>query len=159
MLAMDSSHFLAIAEMAPNLSSKSAKFVAKASDVMKVRGKLLMDSVFSATTTNVLRRRSARASLAVLSESMAKWSVLTKVIKSSIVTVGRNSGAFVKSERCVGRCTVVCCDIDGEIGVEVGVLAGGEGPSIVQIGRFVAVGEGMSYVMVSWLKLGKIRVA
>ena len=57
------------------------------------------------------------------------------------------------------RCTVVCCDIDGEFGVGVGVLAGGEGPSIVQIGRFVAVGEGMSYVMVSRLKLGKIRVA
>ena len=56
----------------------------------------------------------------------------------------------------MGRCTVVCCESDGEFGVVVGVLAGGEGASIVQIGRFVAVGEGMSYVMVSWLKLGKI---
>ena len=80
---------------------------------------------------------------------MAKWSALTKVIKSSIVAVGRNSGELVKSERCVERWTVVCCEIDGEFAVGVGVRAGGEEPSIVQISRLSRRGEGMSYVMVS----------
>ena len=65
----------------------------------------------------------------------------------------------MKSERCVERWTVVCCEIDGEfVAVGVGVRAGGEGPSIVQISRLSRRGEGMSYVMVSRWELGKLEL-